>query len=100
MKAEITLIGRSGMTSLTSASSARCLGYAGRHYITTKFSTSFGIKRDFLRNRNLYLWDQRRCLVKCMHTLVAKALQEHKSMPYVSVLDWDSQTLASINDFV
>ena len=87
------------MVSLIRASSAHCLGYAGRHYTTTKFSTSSETKISYLHNRSLCLWGQRRSLVKCMRTLVARVPQGHKSMPSVSITVYEYRSLASIDVF-
>jgi len=54
MRAEITLIGRSRTISFTSASSAHYLGCAGKHYITTRFLTSFETRKSFPRSRSQF----------------------------------------------
>ena len=99
MKVETTSIGRSEMASLIRASSAHCLGYAGRHYTTTRFSISFGTRVNYPHSRSLCLSDRRRSLVKCMHTLVSRVPQEHRSMLSVSITVCEYQNLALINVF-
>ena len=98
MKAETTSTGRSGMTSLISASWAHCLGYAGRRYITTRFSTSFGTEIGSLHNRSLCRWGRQRYLDKCTHSSVVTALQGHKSMLSVSTTPCDSQLLVLVHN--
>jgi hypothetical protein len=97
-RTETTLTGRSRTILFISANSGHCLGYAGRRYITTRFSTSFGTKRNSLRNHSPCRWGRRLCLVKCMHMLAGKVLQAHKSMPSVSTTARNCHPLATLID--
>jgi len=85
------------MASLIRASSAHCLGYAGRHYTTTRFSISFETRINYLHNPSLCLSDRQRSLVKCMRTSVSRVPQGHRSILSVSVAVCKNQNLALIN---